>query len=111
LRGDGRADLVADQAVVGRRNSRHAISFPATPVSYVTALTRRDTHGPPPPPPPPSPRMGPVGAAAALYLTLAAMCQRIPNRGLRYVLTVICLVIPFLVAYARLYRGMHHLHD
>jgi undecaprenyl-diphosphatase len=27
------------------------------------------------------------------------------------VLTVICLVIPLLVAYARLYRGMHHLTD
>ena len=39
------------------------------------------------------------------------MCQRISNPVLRWVLTVVCLVIPFLVAYARLYRGMHHLSD
>lgn len=91
-----------------------AISIQATVFVLATAVTGRDRpeveHLDPAPPTSSYPS-GHVGASTALYLTLAAMCQRIPNRGLRYVLTVICLVIPFLVAYARLYRGMHHLTD
>ncbi|MEO3938078.1 phosphatase PAP2 family protein [Dermatophilaceae bacterium Soc4.6] len=54
---------------------------------------------------------GHVGASTALYLTLALLCQRIPHPGIRRVLTTLCLVIPLLVLYARLYRGMHHLTD
>jgi undecaprenyl-diphosphatase len=91
-----------------------AISIQATVFVLATAVTGRDRpeveHLDPAPPTSSYPS-GHVGASTALYLTLAAMCQRIPNRGLRYVLTMICLVIPFLVAYARLYRGMHHLTD
>ena len=91
-----------------------AISIQATVFVVATAVTGRDRpeveHLDPAPPTSSYPS-GHVGASTALYLTLAAMCQRIPNRGLRYVLTTICLVIPFLVAYARLYRGMHHLTD
>jgi membrane-associated phospholipid phosphatase len=91
-----------------------AIAIQATVFVLATAVTGRDRpeveHLDPAPPTSSYPS-GHVGASTALYLTLAAMCQRIPNRGLRYVLTVICLVIPFLVAYARLYRGMHHLTD
>jgi membrane-associated phospholipid phosphatase len=91
-----------------------AIAIQATVFVLATAVTGRDRpeveHLDPAPPTSSYPS-GHVGASTALYLTLAAMCQRIPNKGLRYVLTVICLVIPFLVAYARLYRGMHHLTD
>ena len=91
-----------------------AISIQATVFVIATAVTGRDRpeveHLDPAPPTSSYPS-GHVGASTALYLTLAAMCQRIPNRGLRYVLTAICLVIPLLVAYARLYRGMHHLSD
>ena len=91
-----------------------AISIQATVFVIATAVTGRDRpeveHLDPAPPTSSYPS-GHVGASTALYLTLAAMCQRIPNRGLRYVLTTICLVIPLLVAYARLYRGMHHLTD
>ncbi|MDQ2755755.1 MAG: phosphatase PAP2 family protein [Actinomycetota bacterium] len=54
---------------------------------------------------------GHVGASTALYLTLALLCQRIPHPALRRVLTTICLVVPLLVLYARVYRGMHHLSD
>ncbi len=91
-----------------------AIFIQATVFVLATAVTGRDRPDVPhldPAPPTSSYPSGHVGASTALYLTLAAMCQRVPNKGLRRVLTVICLVIPLLVAYARLYRGMHHLTD
>jgi undecaprenyl-diphosphatase len=91
-----------------------AIAIQATVFVVATAVTGRDRpeveHLDPAPPTSSYPS-GHVGAATALYLTLAGMCQRIQNPALRWVLTVICLVIPLLVAYARLYRGMHHLSD
>lgn len=54
---------------------------------------------------------GHSGASVALYLTLALMAQRIERTWLRVVVTVVLLVLPLLVAYARLYRGMHQLSD
>ena len=54
---------------------------------------------------------GHTSAAAALYVTLALLAQRITRPWLRWGLTVVCLLIPFLVATARLYRGMHHPTD
>lgn len=54
---------------------------------------------------------GHTAAAFALYLTLALLAARIPWRLPRLVVQVACVVCPFLVAYARLYRGMHHLSD
>ncbi len=77
----------------------------------VAGRARPDVTPLDPAPPTSSYPSGHVGASTALYFTLAAVAQRIPNVALRRVVTVICLVIPFLVAYARLYRGMHHLSD
>lgn len=54
---------------------------------------------------------GHTGAATGLYFTLALMALRIRQPALRAVVVVVCLLIPFLVATARLYRGMHHLSD
>ena len=54
---------------------------------------------------------GHTSAAAALYVSLALLCQRITLPWLRWVLTVLCLLVPFAVATARLYRGMHHPTD
>jgi membrane-associated phospholipid phosphatase len=54
---------------------------------------------------------GHSGAATALYLTLALMMQRVERTWLRITVTVILLILPALVVYARLYRGMHHLSD
>ena len=54
---------------------------------------------------------GHVGASTALWFTLALMALRIPTRALRVAVAVLCGIVPFLVAYARLYRGMHHLSD
>jgi membrane-associated phospholipid phosphatase len=54
---------------------------------------------------------GHTGAATALYFTLALMALRITNPVLRTVVVTVCLAVPFLVASARLYRGMHHTSD
>ena len=54
---------------------------------------------------------GHTGAATGLYLTLALMALRITNPVLRSVVVSVCLAVPFLVASARLYRGMHHVSD
>jgi membrane-associated phospholipid phosphatase len=54
---------------------------------------------------------GHTGAATAFYVTLALVCQRIEHPVLRRLATVACLLVPVLVAYARLYRGMHHPTD
>ena len=39
------------------------------------------------------------------------MAQRIERPWLRRLVTVVCILVPVLVSYARLYRGMHHLTD
>ena len=54
---------------------------------------------------------GHTGAAAAIYLSLALMAQRIPNPALRVFVTVLCLLMPFAMGFSRLYRGMHSLTD
>jgi membrane-associated phospholipid phosphatase len=54
---------------------------------------------------------GHTGAATGLYLTLGLMALQITNPVLRRVVVGVCLAIPFLVATARLYRGMHHVSD
>jgi undecaprenyl-diphosphatase len=54
---------------------------------------------------------GHVSAATALYVSLALLSLRIQHAGLRWLTVVFCLTIPMLVAFARLYRGMHHLTD
>ena len=64
-----------------------------------------------PAPPTSSYPSGHMGASTALYLTFALMAQRIETVWLRRLVTVVCAIIPLLVGYARLYRGMHHLLD
>ncbi|WP_296601820.1 phosphatase PAP2 family protein [Nocardioides sp.] len=54
---------------------------------------------------------GHTGAATGLYFTLALMALRIKHPGLRGLVVTVCLLVPLLVASARLYRGMHHLSD
>ena len=54
---------------------------------------------------------GHTGAATGLYFTLALMALRIRHPALRAVVVTVLLLIPFAVASARLYRGMHHLSD
>lgn len=64
-----------------------------------------------PAPPTSSYPSGHVGASTALYLTFALLAARIERTWLRMLTTVVCLALPLLVTYARLYRGMHHVTD
>ena len=64
-----------------------------------------------PAPPTSSYPSGHVGASVALYASLAIMATTIERTWLRRTVIGVCSVIPVLVAYARLYRGMHHLSD
>lgn len=83
--------FVAAAAVVGRDRPDVAHLDPAPPTSSYPS--------------------GHVGATTALYLTFAFMAQRIERVWLRQVVTVVCLAMPLLVSYGRLYRGMHHVSD
>ena len=54
---------------------------------------------------------GHVGASTALYLAFAILALRIQRWWLRRTTIFICLATPLLVAFARLYRGMHYATD
>ncbi|MEP6799780.1 MAG: phosphatase PAP2 family protein, partial [Lapillicoccus sp.] len=91
-----------------------AISVQATVFVIATQLVGRDrpdVEKLDPAPATSSYPSGHVGASTALYLSLALLAGRIPHAGLRRLVTTVCLLIPLLVLYARLYRGMHHLTD
>lgn len=64
-----------------------------------------------PTPPTSSYPSGHVGASTALYVAFALMATRIENVVARRVLVVLCVVVPFLVGFARIYRGAHHVTD
>ena len=91
-----------------------AISLQATifvTVSAVVGRPRPDVPHLDPAPPTSSYPSGHVGASVALYTSLAIMATTIERTWLRRTVIGVCSVIPILVAYARLYRGMHHLSD
>lgn len=79
--------------------------------SAIVGRDRPDVDKLDPAPPTSSYPSGHVGASTALYLTFALMAQGIERAWLRRLVTAVCVVVPFLVAFARLYRGMHHLSD
>ena len=79
--------------------------------TLVTGRPRPDVPHLDPAPPTSSYPSGHVGASVALYASLAIMATTIERTWLRRTVIGVCSVIPFLVAYARLYRGMHHLSD
>lgn len=54
---------------------------------------------------------GHTGAAAAFYLSLAMMAQRIAHPVARWAVTLLCVLVPVAVGVARAYRGMHSLTD
>jgi undecaprenyl-diphosphatase len=93
-----------------------AIAIAVQASVFVAATTLTDRKRPAvehldPAPPTSSYPSGHMGASTALYLTFALMAQRIERAWLRRLVTVVCAVVPLLVGYARLYRGMHHLVD
>lgn len=64
-----------------------------------------------PAPPTSSYPSGHVGASFALYLTFTLLAMSIKRTWLRWLTSVLCMLVPLLVSYARLYRGMHHVTD
>ena len=91
-----------------------AVSLQATifvTVSAVIGRARPDVPHLDPAPPTSSYPSGHVGASVALYGSFAIMGTTIERAWLRRTVIGVCTVIPVLVAYARLYRGMHHLSD
>lgn len=54
---------------------------------------------------------GHTGATTALHLTLADLVAEKPTPGRRFAAGVIRFAVPPLVAWSRLYRGMHHPSD
>lgn len=54
---------------------------------------------------------GHVGASTALYLTFILLALHSTRVRMRPVVITICVLVPLLVAFARFYRGMHHLSD
>jgi undecaprenyl-diphosphatase len=91
-----------------------AIALQATVFVIATAVVGRPRPHVPhldPAPPTSSYPSGHVGAATALYVSFALLAQSIERPALRRLVTAVFLLIPLLVAYARLYRGMHHLSD
>lgn len=91
-----------------------AISLQALVFFFTTLLIDRERPGVEKlddSPPTSSYPSGHTGAATGLYFTLALMALRIPNPVLRRVVVGVCVAIPFCVASARVYRGMHHISD
>ena len=91
-----------------------AISLQATifaTVSAVIGRARPDVPHLDPAPPTSSYPSGHVGASVALYSSFAFMATTIERAWLRRTMVGVCSAIPVLVAYARMYRGMHHLSD
>jgi undecaprenyl-diphosphatase len=91
-----------------------AISLQATIFVLATAVVGRSrpevVHLDPAPPTSSYPS-GHVGASTALYVSFALLATRIQRTWLRWLTIVVCLALPLLVTYARLYRGMHHVSD
>lgn len=81
------------------------------PVTNILGRPRPDVAQLDTAPPTSSFPSGHTAAAFALYLTLFLLARRIPQRWLRVAIQAVCLLWPFLVATARLYRGMHHVSD
>ena len=79
--------------------------------TLVTGRPRPDVPHLDPAPPTSSYPSGHVGASVALFASLAIMATTIERTWLRRTVIAVCSLIPFLVAYSRLYRGMHHLSD
>ncbi|HET8983910.1 MAG TPA: phosphatase PAP2 family protein [Pedococcus sp.] len=91
-----------------------AIALQATIFVIAANIVGRDRPPVPkldPAPPTSSYPSGHVGASTALYVAFALLATRIQRAWLRWSVIVVCLLMPLLVTYARLYRGMHHITD
>lgn len=91
-----------------------AISLQATVfviAAHVVGRDRPNVERLDPTPPTSSFPSGHVGASTALYVAFVLMATRIENPWVRRVVITLCVLAPLSVAYARLYRGAHHVSD
>ena len=91
-----------------------AISLEASvfvPVTHLVGRPRPEVGRLDNAPPTSSFPSGHTAASFALFWSLMLLAHRIPNAAVRRAVQVMCLVFPFGVGAARLYRGMHHLSD
>lgn len=91
-----------------------AISVQATVFVIATAIVGRPrptVERLDPTPPTSSFPSGHVGASTALYVSFVLMATRIGNPAVRRVVIAVCVLAPLCVAFARLYRGAHHVTD
>ena len=79
--------------------------------AWVVGRPRPEVKHLDPAPPTSSYPSGHVSAATALYLTFLMMALRIRRPYLRWPVMALCVLVPVLVIYGRLYRGMHHATD
>lgn len=82
-----------------------------TTVSFIVGRGRPDVQPLDVAPPTSGFPSGHAGASTAFYVVLALLAQRIRTPVWRWSVTALCVLIPLLVAFSRLYRGMHHLSD
>lgn len=80
-------------------------------VSLVVGRPRPDVPHLDQAPPTSSYPSGHTGAATALWFSLALLARRIRTPWLRALVTLVCVLVPFAVAYSRMYRGMHSASD
>lgn len=91
-----------------------AIAVQASVFVLATMLVGRDrpeVEKLDPAPPTSSYPSGHVGASTALWVAFLLMAQRVRTPWLRVLMTIVCALVPLLVAFARFYRGMHHVSD
>ena len=77
----------------------------------VVGRDRPDVERLDPTPPTASFPSGHVSAATAVWTSFALYATRIENLAARRAVVVLCLIVPPLVAFARVYRGAHHVSD
>lgn len=80
-------------------------------VSLIVGRPRPDVPHLDQAPPTSSYPSGHTGASTALWFSLALLAQRIRTAWVRVLVTVVCVLVPFAVAYSRMYRGMHSATD
>ena len=91
-----------------------AITLEATifvTATHIVGRQRPDVSRPDPAPPTSSFPSGHAAAAMALWLSIALLSMRIERAWIRWPLTIFGVVLPVLVAFARFYRGAHHVSD
>lgn len=79
--------------------------------THIVGRPRPEVSRPDEAPPTSSFPSGHAAAAMALWLSIALLAARIERAWLRRTIMTIGVVLPILVAFARFYRGAHHVSD